>query len=317
MWLILLFYLLMASTFTIAKTAVFYVKPIYFIALRMLIAGGILLSYFYLLKRETWSIRRSDWLLFGQLILFHIYLAYTLEFWSLTHPDMSSAKACLLYSLSPFITALLCYFIYKQRMSVQQWIALIIGFLGMLPVLIEPDLGQSFLGRFGRLSYAEVGLLIAIASSAYGWILMKDLITRGYSPGLANGIGMFGGGILALITAIFKEGSYPLTGQVYPQDLIGIWLMPYLAGWTPLLMGVGCLVALIIIANLIGYNLYGFLLKTYSPTFLAFVGFITPFFAVIFGWIFLFELPSTPFFLSLGLTVASLYLFYRDELSLK
>lgn len=313
MWLILLFYLLMASTFTIAKTAVFYFKPIYFIAFRMLLAGSSLLSYFYFLKRDKLRIKAKDIKLFALIIIFHIYLAYVLEFWALQF--ISSSKVCLLYNLSPFITAALCYFLYWQKLTKQQWIALIIGFGGMLPVLASSSYQEAFLSHFGIFSTAELALILAVGCAAYGWILMKELITdRGYTPGMINGVGMVGGGILALMTAFIWEGYQPLNNGVVPQDLIGLWLLPYLQGWTPILMGVGCLLTLIIIANIIGYNLYGYLLKTYSPTFLSFAGFITPFFAALFGWVFLFELPSSPFFLSLGLTIASLYLFYRDEI---
>lgn len=314
MWLILLFYLMMASTFTIAKTAVFYVKPIYFIAFRMLLAGTFLLGYFYFLKPEKWNIKRKDAKLFVYIVIFHIYLAYVLEFWALQY--ISSSKVCLLYNLSPFITAGLCYFLYSQKLTKQQWVALIIGFGGMLPVLASSSYAEVILSHFGVFSTAELALILAVGSSAYGWILMKELISQhGYTPGLVNGIGMAGGGILALITAIIWEGVYPLNWARVPQDLIGMWLLPQLgAGGTTIVMAVGCMAALIIIANLIGYNLYGYLLKTYSPTFLSFAGFITPFFAVIFGWIFLFEVPTMAFFLSLGLTIASLYLFYRDEI---
>ena len=157
--------------------------------------------------------------------------------------------------------------------------------------------------------------ILAIGSAAYGWIIMKQLVTKqGYEPGMVNGIGMLGGEFLALITAMTWEGSQPLALMSYPQDRIGLWLMAYLGSWTPVAMGAGCLIALIIIANFIGYNLYGYLLKTYSATLLSFAGFVTPFFAVIFGWVFLFEVPTVPFFLSLGLTISSLYLFYRDEI---
>lgn len=313
MWLILLFYLLMASTFTIAKTAVFYVKPMYFIAFRMLLAGLFLLGYFYFFKREKFHIKARDAKLFAFIIIFHIYLAYVLEFWALQF--ISSSKVCLLYNLSPFITAALCYGLYQQKLTRQQWVALIIGFGGMLPILASSSYQEVFLSHFSIFSTAELALILAVGCAAYGWILMKELVAeRHYSPGMINGIGMVGGGFLALVTAFIAEGNQPLTSGKVPQDLVGQWLAPLLQDWTPIFMGIGCLLALIIIANLIGYNLYGYLLKTYSATFLSFAGFITPFFAVIFGWIFLFEVPSIPFFLSMGLTIASLYLFYRDEI---
>ena len=80
-------------------------------------------------------------------------------------------------------------------------------------------------------------------------------------------------------------------------------------------MSVGCMASLIILANFIGYNLYGYLLRHYSATFLSLAGFITPFFTIILGWFFLSEQLTLPFLVSFVLTIFSLYLFYRQELT--
>lgn len=314
MWLILLAYFLMAATFTLAKTSVIYMKPIFFIAIRMIIAGSLLLSYFYWVQRKKISIGRSDLKLFAQLTLFHIYFAYILEFWALQY--ISSSKASLLYSLSPFITALLSYYLFAQKLSVQKWVALFLGFLAMLPVLLTHASDTTFYFRPDFFSVAELALLFAIGSAAYGWLLMKQLIVRGYSTIVINGISMFAGGIACFITAILVERSHPLLVVTAPPDVVGAWLTPYLGSYiTGIVMTIGCMVSLIIIANIIGYNLYGYLLRYYSPTFLSFAGFITPFFTSILGWFFLSEQLTLPFLVSFVLTIFSLYLFYRQELT--
>ncbi len=314
MWLILLLYFLMASTFTLAKTAVFYMHPIYFIGLRMILAGSALLGYLFWFKREHWrSISSARWQ-FAQIIVFHIYCAYVFEFWALQY--LTSAKTCLLYNLSPFITALLMYLLFNHKLSLQRWFGLIIGFAAMLPILIAHSAQEDQFMSWGFLSLPELALLFAVASAAYGWIIMKDLVVKkGYNPMMVNGIGMAGGGIAALITAFIFEGFNPFLWPDTVYDAFGSFLMPILGvQLTTIIMGLSCLLALIIIANIIGYNLYGNLLRHYSATLLSFAGFITPFFASIFGWIFLAEPLTIPFFISLGLTVVGLYLFYEDEM---
>lgn len=313
MWLILLSYLLMASTFTAAKTSVFYMKPIFFVAFRMIIAGLLLFSYIYWFAREKWRIHRSDLKLLFSIVIFHIYIAYIFEFWALS--SITSSKACLLYSLSPFITALLCYLFYDQRLSLQKWFAMILGFCAMIPILVVHSAQEESLFSIGFLSLAEIAMLIAVAASAYGWILMKELINREYSPVMINGFGMLGGGILALMTAFYYEGGQPFLLVDAPQDKLGQMLLPHLGVFlTTITMAFGCMAFLILIANIIGYNLYGYLLRHYSPTFLAFAGFITPFFTGIFGWFFLSETLSLAFLISFGLTIISLYIFYKSEL---
>jgi drug/metabolite transporter (DMT)-like permease len=314
MWLIVLLYLLMASTFTLAKTAVFYMHPIYFIGLRMIIAGGALLGYLYWFKKEYWRSITADRWQFAQIAAFHIYCAYVFEFWALQY--LTSSKTCLLYNLSPFITALLVYVLFNHKLTTQKWLGLIIGFAAMLPILVAHTAQEDIFVSLGFLSLPELALLFAVASAAYGWIIMKDLVAqKGYNPVMVNGIGMAGGGIAALLTAFIFEGFSPFLWPEVAHDALGSFLMPILGPkMTTIAMGAVCLFALILIANIIGYNLYGHLLRQYSATLLAFAGFMTPFFASIFGWIFLAEKLTIPFVVSLAFTILGLYLFYEDEM---
>ena len=114
MFLILFLYMLFASTFTIGKAVLAYVDPIFFIAVRMLLAG-ILLFLFLRIKKRSTVIKPEDKNLFIQLIFFHIYIAYVLEFKALEF--VASSKACLLYSLSPFITALFERFYLRSHLT--------------------------------------------------------------------------------------------------------------------------------------------------------------------------------------------------------
>jgi drug/metabolite transporter (DMT)-like permease len=314
MWLILLLYLLMASTFTLAKTAVFYMYPVYFIGLRMIIAGCILLGYLFWFKKEHWRSIAPDRWQFAQIALFHIYCAYVFEFWALQY--LTSSKTCLLYSLSPFITALLMYILFNHKLSSQKWLGLIIGFAAMLPILFAHTVQENQFISWGFLSLPELVMLFAVACAAYGWIIMQDLVAKkGYNPILVNGVGMTVGGLAALLTAFIFEGFIPFLWPDSAQDALGSFLMPIVGPKiTAITLGIGCLLALILIANIIAYNLYGNLLRTYSATLLSFAGFITPFFASIFGWIFLAEPLTVPFVISFAFTILGLYLFYEDEI---
>ena len=71
--------------------------------------------------------------------------------------------------------------------------------------------------------------------------------------------------------------------------------------------------SLILIANIICYNLYGYLLSRYSPTFLSFAGFMTPLFAAFLGWLFLGEQVTWHFFATIGFVILGLYLFHEKK----
>lgn len=290
--------MLFASSFTIGKAVLTLVDPIFCIGIRMTIAGILLLAYWILVKKGSIRIPRQDWWLFVLIALFHIYIAYITEFWALQY--VASAKACLLYNLSPFITSLCTYAFYKTRLGLQKCIGLLIGFMGFIPILITSVPEELMMGHWGRISFPELVLLISVVSSVCGWLVFKNLITKhGYTPIVINGVGMMVGGIAALVTSFLVEGI-PHIGASGSAEEIILFLQ-----YTTLM---------ILIANIVGYNLYGYLLHYYSPTLLSFFGFTTPLFAALYGFIFLNEPILPSFIISTLLVSIGLYLFYRQEL---
>ena len=308
MFLVVILYLLFASTFTLGKAVLSYVTPFLFIGIRMVLGGSVLLGYYTLVAKQRISIKKADYLLFAQIIIFHIFCAYTLEFWALEY--VTSAKACLLYNLSPFVTALVYYFLCTERLTYRQLCGLTIGFLGFIPILVAQTPLEKIAWHFGFLSCYEIALIASVISSAYGWMIVKNLSNRNYSLVLINGISMTGGGILALILSLFTEGL-PAIKDVpvaLPQMATALGLL----GERLLVLG-GYSMALVLIANIIGYNLYGYLLSRYSATFLSFAGFMTPLFAALLGWVFLHEPVTWHFFATMILVVFGLYLFHEKK----
>jgi len=306
MFLVFFMYFLFASTFTLGKAALSYVTPFLFTGIRMMCGGVILLGYSFL--RKKCFISRRDIYLFVQIMVFHIFLAYTLEFWALE--TVTSAKACLLYNLSPFITALFSYCLFAEKLNVRQLCGLFIGFVGFLPILLAQTPLEQISGHLGFLSWPEIALICSVTSSAYGWMTMKKLTHKGYPFVLVNGIGMTGGGLLALLLSYFTEGPVRLKMTAVMMPVVaqhyGVFIEHMLA------LGMYSL-TLILIANIIGYNLYAHLLSRYSATFLSFAGFMTPLFAAILGWIFLGETVTWHFFATMLLVMGGLYLFHEKK----
>jgi len=300
MFLVILMYMLFASTFTIGKAVLAYVQPIFFIGFRMTLGGMLLLFYLYFFKRSKIRLQKKHLWLFAQITIFHIFIAYVAEFWALQY--LTSFKTALIYNLSPFLSALFAFLFFSEKMTIKKWIGLIIGFFGFFLILADgKSPGELTKHAFAFFSWPELVLLLAVCSSVYGWALFKKLSKNGYAPMMINGFGMVTGGILALFTSFFFEG-----------------VLPFKIGHSSLIVDIsaffGYSLLLILIANVICYNLYGHLLKKYSITLLSFAGFFTPLFAALFGNIFLREVPSASFFLALGIVAFGLYLFYQGEL---
>lgn len=293
MFLVVLMYALFGSTFTFGKLALMYAKPIFLIGLRMTLAGTFLLGYLFVVDKKKLHIKKEHWYLFIPIILIHVYLAYVCEFWALRY--LTAAKTCLLYSLSPFITAIFSYFYFSEHITMKKFIGLLFGTLGFLPVLMAPAAGEQ--AAFGFISWPELMMLVSVFSSVYGWIIFRRLTKfHFYSSFLINGVGMLGGGLLALGTSWLIEATPGV-------PLVTNWFAMF--EW---------LLLLIIVANIICYNLYGYLLKRYTATFLSFAGFLCPLMAALFGWMFLGERVCWEFFFTLFLVVIGLYLFYQEEL---
>lgn len=288
---VVILYAVLASTFIFAKKAVTLANPCFLVAVRMLLAGAFILGFYALFHRKYLKIKRADWGLFIIVSFFHIYLVYLLDFWSLQY--ITALTSTLIYSSTPFIAAILSYFLLKERLTLKKIIGIIVGLGGLVPVIALQVQGQAS-SAFGSISLPEIVLFFAVISGAYAWFLVKKLMDRGYSFGMINGVAMLLGGIMSLVTAGIFEGFAHPVKDLYP-----------FMGW---------LFLLILSANIIFYNLYGFLLQRYSITFLTFAGWLSPCFATLYEWLFMGGTITWHYGVSLVLVFIGLYVFYQDEL---
>ena len=285
-------YALFASSFTMGKLALNYTTPIFMTGMRFTIAGVILLAYQYWAPHEQFKFRKKHIWLYTQMVILGVFVTYTLRFWALNY--MPSSKLCFMYNLSPFLASLYSYFFFDERMTPARWAGLAIGFVGLTPILLSHTPDEAAFGQFGYISWPELAALVSIATHSYSWVLMRKFVKfKNYAPMMINGLSFFCGGLLAIITSYFVEGFAPVSD----------WQQ--FTGW---LMGV------VIISNVICYNMYGFLLKKYSATFLSFAGFLGPLFAALYGWALLGERITWHFYLSSVIVFVGLYIFYRDEM---
>ena len=294
MYLVILLYALFASTFTIAKNALAYSPPLYFVGIRMLMGGLGLLIYVLIKHPKDLWVPRGIWIHLILLGLFNIFLTNALEFWGLQY--LSAGKTCFLYSLSPFMSALFSYLYLQEKMSLKKGLGMIIGFIGFLPVLMRESGGEVELGHFFIFSWAELAVLGAATSTVWGWILMRKLVTDFQcSTVVANAYSMLIGSVMSLISSFYIESWNPTPVINWSAFLF----------WT---------ITLTIISNAICYNLYGHLLKKFTATFMSFAGFITPLFASFIAWVFLGEAMTWHFYFAILIVTLGLTIFHQEEL---
>jgi drug/metabolite transporter (DMT)-like permease len=292
MFLIIVLYALLALTFILAKNALLYATPCFLIGFRMIVAGSLLLMYCRLRDKQLLMINSSDRWLFVKASFFHIYCAFVLEFWALQY--VSALKTNMIYSATPFIAALLSYWLLNERLSWQKISAILIGLCGLMPVLITTSTSMEMSMEIGSISLPEIVLFGAVVSAVYAWFLIRELMHKGYHLGFINGLTMFVGGVGSLLTSFAFESA----------PLVTDW--PLFLWWVSLL---------IIVANFIFYNLYAWLLKSYSITLITLAGFLSPLFGVLYEWWFMNGVVTWHYFVSILFVALGLYIFYKDDRS--
>ncbi len=293
---VIFLYALFASVFIIEKTLLQYAEPLFSMGCRMGFSGLLMLGFHLFFAKKSFHLEKKFfWKLF-LLGFFNIYLTNGLEAWALSR--MPAFKTSFIYSLSPFSAAVLSYFIFSERLSIKKFFGLVIGFLGIIPLLLQKTAIERESASLFLLSAPEIAMFIAMISSVYGWIVLKQLIDDMECPFfVANGVSMILGAFFAFIHSYFSENWIPS-----PIINLNIFL------FYSLLM--------VIISNFVCYNLYGFLLKKFSATFMSFAGFITQLFTPLFGKLFLAEAVPSSFYLSFIVVFVALYLFSEEELEL-
>ncbi|HFL8794887.1 MAG TPA: DMT family transporter [Candidatus Azosocius sp. HAIN] len=293
MHLIIILYSLFASIFTLQKETLKYAEPLFLIGIRMTISGFILILH-EITNKNLIKIKLKHIPLFIILSLLNIYLTNILEIWGMSY--ITSSKTCLIYSLSPFITAIFSYLTIKEKLSIKKKIGLIIGFIGLIPIIYTQSQEEINIGKFFILTLPEISIIGAVICNTLGWITLKKIIIKNYSPIIANGYSMLLGGTLILIHSYtFKEMWIN-----FPIYNINIFI------FYNILTG--------IISNIICYNLFGHLLKKYTVTFMSFAGLMTPIFASCFGIIFHNEIITWHFYASNIIFTIGLIIYHNEEL---
>ena len=283
---------LFATSFPLGKYLLTFAQPFFLSGARMLPAGLILLIYQFFFSSAHFTFKRKHFWIFAQIVVFGMFLTYGLRLYALR--ELPVWKTAFFYNISPFLSALYAYLLFGEKLSVKQWTGLLIGILGMVPILISSSPAEAALGEIFYISYYELTLLLSVSLHCYSWILIQKLVrNKNYPSSIVNGIGMACGGALSLMTSYIYEGPFTVSN---PHN--------FFSG----------LIIMIFISNILCHNLYAGLLKKYSATFMSFTSFLSPLFAALYGWAFFQERISWHFYSSATIVFVGLFIFYQDEL---
>ena len=302
---VILNYAILASTFTLGATTVKYTHFLNVLTIRMLLSSIIILTFYKLrYKKSPSQLFFNNWKPLISLSFFYIYITFALEFYSLNY--VSSGKVALIYSTTPFFSAIMAYFMNGTRISLKGLSSLILGFLGIVVSIIPPEIEKTTYlipkstfssASFLYISVPELAIILATISATYSWFNIKKLLSKGFDVIFINGITMFFGGIMLLLTSVIYGFTLGTPADHFSVTSIDVFYFIALS---------------ILAANIIFFNLQTWLMKFFDITFLMLCGLLTPLFAVLFGWYFLGEPINSYTIAALGLVVTALVLYYRE-----
>lgn len=294
--LVLLMYATWSTSFPLGKMALEHSPPIFLTGFRMFFAGIILLGWLFFKDKKSLKIGKKQIIPILSLSLLSIYLTNILELWSMQY--LSSVKACFIYGLSPFLTVILSYIHFSEKVTGIKTAGMLIGFLGFIPVLMLQTGSEDLFKVFSFFSLPDFAMIGAVLFSVYGWVLLRIIVrNQTLSPVYANGYSMLIGGTLSLVHSFFVDDWSPI--PVSQDSLQPFFIQVF---------------ATILISNIICYNLYGHMLKIFTSTLLSFFGLFSPIFVSFLSWIMIGEPLSWVIFLSTGVVSCGLFIVYRTEI---
>ena len=123
-------------TFVVFKIAYETYQPLTIIFIRLLISV-IFLFFFARILNQLQVIKRKDFHYIAILALFEPFFYFLGESYGLTY--VSSTMGAVIISTIPLIVSIAAFFMYNERLTVLNWIGIIISFLGVLIVIFSSN----------------------------------------------------------------------------------------------------------------------------------------------------------------------------------
>lgn len=270
--------LIWGSTWLIIKLGLGSFPPFTFAGLRYLAAAFVLLALSKL-TRASFPDSWRGWIFLVSVGVLTVGFTHALIFWGEQY--ISSGLTGLLWATNPFLTALVAhFFIPAETINLRRLSGIVLGFVGVLIVLVEPILDS---GRFDLV--AVLAIVAASATWAAGSVWFKKANAPG-SPMVASGIQMLTGGIILSVIAASLERGQTVTFSVASVSL---------------------LIYFVLMNTCLAFTLFFWLLKHTEATIVSLTAFLNPIVAVLLGAIVLSERLSWP--IALGLPLVGLGLF--------
>ncbi|PSL40937.1 threonine/homoserine efflux transporter RhtA [Planomicrobium soli] len=239
---------LMGSSFAVGKIGISYVSPLLLVGIRFTLAGILMIAIVTVLKRPKPK-QLQDWLRIFWIGAFQTAGVMGAIFLSLR--TITAGESAILTFMNPLLVVIFGTLTLGIRYRVVQWAGVIIGFIGVVVTM-------------GGELKLEIGTLFGI-SSAVSWAISTLLIKKWgnrFDTWVLTAYQMLFGGILLLLgSALLEDAKLSLN-----------------------LTSVSIILWLTIMASIVQFAIWFYLLQKGNPGKVSAFLFLAPFFGVISGW---------------------------------
>ncbi len=244
---------LMGSSFAVGKIGLAYISPLLMVGLRFFIAGIIMAMYVVITKKPHPK-SANVWIRIGWIGLFQTAGVFAAIFISLQ--TITAGQSAILTFMNPLLVVIFGFLFLGMKYRWVQWLGVTLGFIGVLITLggqFEFQFG-TILGFGGAISWAIATLLVSRWGKEINtWVLSAYQM-------------LIGGTVLLLGSLLFEDIQFIINPT---SVFVLLWLA--------------------IMASVVQFTMWFFVLQQGNPAKVSSFLFLAPFFGVLSGWLLLKE----------------------------
>lgn len=203
-----------ALAFPLTRIALHHFEPLQLGFLRYLLASACMALIAVVMKLEPPKAADVKWFLLSGATGFFIYVSA----FNKGSTTLAAALSSVVIATAPVLTALLARFVYKERLSVLKWLAIVIEFSGIALL--------AFMNGGGAIDPGILWVFLAAVSfSVYN--LLQRKLTKSYSPMRVTAYSMFAGTAMLALTS--SRGAAAALLGASPLLLLNLGLLAVLS----------------------------------------------------------------------------------------
>jgi len=214
------------------------------------------------------------------IVFFYVGLQYT-----------TANASVIIYAAVPLVVATFTRIIFRDHISKEKLIGIIVGFLGVLIVLVLPILSGNT--SMGTLLGNSLIMCAAVSWSLYT-VGSRQIIAKGYSAITLSGTSFFTSAIcFTILSFLLPDQRFGIERFTDPLNIFLI-------------------IHLVILVTVVTFLMYQWMIKHTSATTASLNNFTQPLFGIVINMIVLGELASTEFVIGSAITLLGVYLATTD-----